>query len=84
MKEDIDNIVVNKTKFWKPDFSDKIISFTYSSMIKFVETNKAKGISISRNFIDNLKRIMRSKTHIHHSHISGELLDMHTATVTTR
>ena len=27
---------------------------------------------MSKNFIDNIKRIMRNKTHLHHSLISGE------------
>ena len=75
MKDYIDNIVVAKKRFNKPNFSDKIISFIYSSLIKFVETNKVKDIPMSKNFIDNLKEIMRNKTHIHHSHISGEIIE---------
>ena len=27
-----------------------------------------------KNFIDNIKCIMRNKTHLHHSHISGEIV----------
>ena len=73
MKDYIDNIVVAKKRFNKPNFSDKIISFIYSSLIKFVETNN-KGIPASKNFVDNLKGITRNKTHIHHSHISGETI----------
>ena len=73
MKDYIDNIVVAKKRFNKPNFSHKIISFIYSSLIKFVETNN-KGIPTSKNFVDNLKGIMRNKTHIHHSHISGEII----------
>ena len=75
MKEEIDNIVVNKKRFVKCDyFPDKIISFIYSSLIKFVETDRVKGIPMLKNFIENLKGIMRNKTHIHHSHISGEII----------
>ena len=29
---------------------------------------------MSKDFIKNLKGIMKTKTHIHHSHISGEIL----------
>ena len=29
---------------------------------------------MSKNFVDNLKGIMKNKTHIHHSHISGEFI----------
>ena len=53
---------------------DKIISFIYFYFIKFAETDKVKGISMSKNFVDNLKGIMKNKTHIHHSHISGEII----------
>ena len=74
MREDIDNFVVAKKKIGKPDFLAKIISFIYSSLIKFIEANKVKDISISKIFIDNLKGIMRNKTHIHHSHISGKII----------
>ena len=29
---------------------------------------------MSKNVMDNLKSIMRNKTHIHQSHISGEVI----------
>ena len=29
---------------------------------------------MSKNFIENLKGIMKNKTHIHHSRISGEII----------
>ena len=60
MKEDINSIIVSKKNFCKSDFSDKMISFIYSSLIKFVETNKVKGILMTKNFIDNLKGIMNN------------------------
>ena len=77
MKDDIDNIVVAKKSFrkTKADFADIILSFIYTLLIKFVETNKVKGILMSKNFIDNLKGIMENKIHIHHSHISGEIIE---------
>ena len=46
LKETIDNVVVPK----KTDFADKIISFIYSSLLKFAETDKVKGIPISKKF----------------------------------
>ena len=57
MKEDIDNIAVAKKTICKPpDFSDKIISFIYSALIKFVETDKVKGIPMSEKFHRKPKR----------------------------
>ena len=73
LKETTD-VVIPKKRFVKTDFADKIISFIYSSLIKFAETDKVKGIPLSKNFIDNLKGTMKNRTHIHHSHISGEII----------
>ena len=74
LKETIDNVVVTKKRFVKTHFADKIISFINSSLIKFDETDKVKGITMPKNLIDNLKGIMKNRTHIHHSHISGEII----------
>ena len=38
------------------------------------KTDKVKGTPISEKFIENIKGILNNKTHIHHSHISGETL----------
>ena len=74
LKEATDNVVVPKKRFVKTDFADKIISFIYSLLIKFAETDKVKGIPMSKNFIDNLKVIIKNRTHVYHSHISGEII----------
>ena len=29
---------------------------------------------MSKNFIENLKGIMNNRTHVHHSHITGEII----------
>ena len=60
MKDDINHIVLPKKPFCanKFDFSDKTISFIYSTLIKFVRTNKAKGVPLSKTFIENLKGII--------------------------
>ena len=55
-------------------FSEKLLAFLYSSMIKFHKANKIKGISILENFIENLKEIMNNKIHLHHSHITSEII----------
>ena len=73
LKEAIDEIEVPK-KFGKHNYIDKIICFIYSSIMKFSKTDKVKGTPISEKFIENIKGILNNKTHIHHSHISGETL----------
>ena len=72
-KEDVDSVDVAR-KFGKYEFSDEIISFIYSTLIKFVETDQVKGMAMSKIFVDNSKGIMRNKTHIHHSLVSGKII----------
>ena len=72
-KEDVDSVDVAR-KFGKYKFSDEIISFIYSTLIKFVETDQVKGMAMSKIFVDNSKGIMRNKTHIHHSLVSGKII----------
>lgn len=72
-KEDVDSVAVAR-KFGKYEFLDKIISFIYSTLIKFVETDQVKGMPMSKIFVDNSKGIMRDKTHIHHSLVSGKII----------
>lgn len=72
-KEDVDSVDVAR-KFGKYEFSDKIISFIYSTLIKFVETDQVKGMPMSKIFVDNSKGIMRNKTHIHHLLVSGKII----------
>ena len=52
LKGAIDAIVVKKKTFAKVDFTDKIISFIYSHLIKFERTNKINGIPTSKIFIE--------------------------------
>ena len=73
VKEAIDEVEVKK-KIGKSNYIDKIICFIYSSIMKFCETDKVKGIPMSEKFMENIKGILKNETHIHHSHISGEIL----------
>ena len=74
LKETIDNVVAAKKRFVKNDFADKIISFIYSSLIRFAETDKVKGISYLKHFSDDLNEIMKNRTRIHFFHILGEII----------
>ena len=40
----------------------------------FCKTDKINGILISEKFVDNVKGILYNKTHIHHSHITGDTI----------
>lgn len=73
VKEAIDEVEVIK-KLGKLDYIDKIICFIYFSAMEFHKTEMVKGIPTSEKFMENIKGTLKNKTHIHHSHISGEIL----------
>ena len=73
VKEAIDEVEVIK-KLGKLDYIDKIICFIYFSAMEFRKTEMVKGIPTSEKFMENIKDILKNKTQIHHSHISGEVL----------
>ena len=74
LREEIDHISIPKKKFnsKKTIFSEKLIAFLYSSMVKFCETSKVKGIPLSQKFLENIVPIMEDNLCIHHSHVTGE------------
>ena len=73
VKEYIANISVKKKPAKKVDYTEKILTFTYSELIKFESVCKNKGTPMSRNFIDK-KCIINNKIHIHHSDICNEVI----------
>ena len=73
VKEAIDDVKVLR-KFDKSNHIDKIICFIYSSVMNFCQTDKVKGIPISEKFIENVKGILYNEIHIHHSHITGDII----------
>ena len=77
LKEKNHYVSLPKKKFdtRKNLFSQKILAFLYSAMVGFCETDKVKEIPLSKNFLENLKGIMTNKNYLHHSHISGEIIE---------
>ena len=76
LKEEIQHVLLPKKRFAtkKNLFSEKLLVFLYSAIIRFCETDKVKGIPLSKNFLENLEGIMTSKDHVDYSHISGEII----------
>ena len=76
LKEEIQYVSIPKKRFAakKNLFSEKLPAFLYSAMVRFCETDKVKGIPLSKNFLENLKGIMISKNYLHHSHIICEII----------
>ena len=63
-----------KRNFHQKNIFWEITTFFNSPMIKFCKTDKVKGIPLSKIFINNLKGIITTKIHLHHSHITGEII----------
>lgn len=69
LKDDLYDIDIPNKKFKLKEilFSDKLVAFMYSLVIKFCRTEKIKGIPLSKKIIENLKGIMNKGTQIHYS-----------------
>ena len=76
LKEEIYHVSLPKRRFItkKNLFSEKLLAFLYSSIMRICETDKVKGIPLSKNFLENLKGMMASKNQLHHSQISGDII----------
>ena len=53
---------------------NKIIGFTYANIKKFKTANKIKGTIFSSDFLDNVSCLIYSKSVIHHSHITSDII----------
>ena len=75
LRSDIEKIVVPKlSRFSKNyNFSDKIIAFLYSNLIRFCKTSKVKGIPLSKKFIGNVSGILQNTQCVHYSHVTGNI-----------
>ena len=58
----------------KKTFSDKLLVFLYSTIVRLCETGKVKGIPISKKINEKLNGIKQEGYVIHHLHITGEII----------
>ena len=73
IKERVEKISLPKKLFIKYSLKEKAISFLYSNMINFRETNKITGVPMSKKFLSNLTGILTKTKCAHHSHITGNI-----------
>lgn len=52
----------------------KLIWFVYECIMDFLLTNEVKGAIISEDFLSNIHHLIKGKTVIHHSHITGDIV----------
>ena len=57
-----------------PNFSQQLYSFVYGLLIKFPRSNIEYETVTKTNVLRNVHRIIKVKTHLHHSHTTGEIL----------
>ena len=77
LQDNIECIDIPKKRFRsykKKLFSDKLLVFLYSSIVRSCETEKLKGIPVSKRSIKNLNGIRQEGYVIHHSHIMDEII----------
>ena len=77
LKNEIQHVSLPKKRFTSKNdlFSETFFTFLYSAIVRFCETDKVNGIPLSKNYLDNLKGIMTNKNHVHHFHISGDIIE---------
>ena len=77
LQDNIECIDTPKKRFGsykKKLFSDKLLVFLYSIIVRSCKTEKVKGILVSKRSIENLNGIRQEGYVIHHSHITDEII----------
>ena len=57
-----------------PKFNRKLYASAYDAMIDFPESNFMYDTITTANFFRNVHRLSKVKIHLHHLHITGEIL----------
>ena len=70
---EIKNITKN-TSYKIPRFNLKLYAFVYDKLLEFPESNIAYDTITTNNFFKNVHRILKVKMHLHHPHVTGEIL----------
>ena len=70
---EIKNIVKN-TSYKIPRFNLKLYTFVYDKLVEFLESDIAYNTITTNNFFRNVYHMIKVKMHLHHSHVTSELL----------
>ena len=70
---EIKNITKN-TSSQIPRFNLKLYAFVYYKLLEFPESDIAYDTITTNNFFKNVHRIVKVKMHLHHPHVTGEIL----------
>ena len=73
-RAEIKNIIRNTNGNKIPRFNLKLYAFVYGTMIDFPPSNFMYDTITTSNFFKNLHHLIKFKVHLHHSHITGNIL----------
>ena len=73
-RAEIKNIIRNTNGNKIPRFNLKLYAFVYGAMIDFPPSNFMYDTITTSNFFKNLHHLIKFKVHLHHSHITGNIL----------
>ena len=73
--DEIKSVEIRNNKSKIPTFTAQIYAFIYNCLMDFpiCKFDELKAIT-TKGMITNFYRVINSKTHLHHSHISGEII----------
>ena len=70
---DVKNIIKN-TSCKIPKFNLKLYAFVYDKLVEFPESDIVYDTITTDNFFRNVYHMIKLKMHLHHSHVTGEIL----------
>ena len=73
-RAEIKNIIRNTNGNKIPRFNLKLYAFVYGTMIDFPPSNFMYGTITTSNFFKNVHHLIEVNVHLHHSHITGNIL----------
>ena len=65
---------VENTSCKIPRFNLKVHAFVYDKLVEFPESDITYNTVTTNNFLRNAYHMIKVKMHLHHSHVTGEIL----------
>ena len=66
--------IVENTSCKIPRFNLKVHAFVYDKLVEFPESHITYNTVTTNNFLRNVYHMIKVKMHLHHSHVTGEIL----------
>ena len=66
--------IVKSTSYKIPRFNLKLYAFVYGKLVEFPESDITYDTITTNNFFRNVYHIIKVNMHLHHSHVTGEII----------